>query len=619
MPKKAAQPPEPDSEFGFRWEGMPTSGMPPTLMRQLMRRALCCRLGWVSPNKEKAVSIAEHRKAIIRTLWPENVLAYHYWTDRRIESTSEHNFVMWMGGGGIGKTVDAAAIALEYWLEDPTNTAVIVCSTTKDMLRTRIWGQIVRLHNLLPPEAKMGELLDTACFIRIHDGDWLHGVKGIAVMDGSPEEAINNLIGMHANRVMVVLDEAQGVREAIMLAIPNLLKNPESKMLIMGNPSDFNSLLCRYGAPVNGWDSIPRFSEQWETKTWGYKGVGIGLYFDGYKSPGVLDPEWGRKHPWMTSKSQIDAHLEAVGGNENDPGFMVQTRGWPPSKGVEQTLLDMAIVHTFHCQKQPVWTHGKTACAAIDSSFGGADKSVLQFGWRGWCEEEDAKRWVIGYGDTVYVPIDAESDTPIEYQIVHFVKKQCELRGISSTELAVAAGGRAAALVGIFKQEWGPVVAIEEGGTPSERKVGPLHKTAKESYDTRASELGFLLREFALGNGLRGLPEKATEQACKRLTYNMRGKSCMEAKKSSKGRIDEKTGKPVRGFKERLGYSPDEMDACQTLAEHCRLKGAEPGTGQSAPKAREDHAREAREVDEAWGDGSYSADHDWRAEAMLQY
>lgn len=613
MPKKAATPPARDIEFGIGWERHPTHTMPPTLLRSLVRRTYCARHGIVSANPADAVSMTEHRTNIIRTLWPEQVLCRHYWQDRRIQSVAEHNFIMWMGGGGIGKTVDAAAIALEYWLEDPSHTAVIVCSTTKEMLRARIWGQIVHLHNLLPAEAKVGDLLDTACFIRVKDGDWLNGIKGVAVQDGPIEEAVNNIVGMHTTRVLVILDEAQGVREAIMKAIPNLLKNPESKMLIMGNPADFNSLLCRYGAPIDGWDSIPKFSEQWETQTWGYKGTGIGLFFDGYKSPAVLDPEWGRKHPWMTSQDQIDAHLKAVGGNENDPGFMVQTRGWPPSKGIEQTLLDHAIIQMFRCDQPPIWTHGKTACAAIDSAFGGADKSILQFGWRGWCEEEESKRWVIAFGDTLEVPIDAESEIGVEYQIVSFVIKECEKRGVPPGELAIAASGRAAALVTIMRERWGPVVAIEEGGAPSERKVAPLNKTAKEMYDTRASELGFLLREFALGNGIRSLPQKAKEQACKRLTFNVRGKSCMEAKVGAKGGVDA-NGKPLKGFKIRLGYSPDHQDACQTLVEHCRLQGAEPGKGAQRPQARRDEQRMAQEIDSLYRDG-YTQPDDWRAMA----
>lgn len=619
MAKKTAEPKVRDVEFGIGWENHPTHQMNPSVLRTLQRRAYCAQNNAVSKNPNYAVSRAEHRRQIIHTLWPEEVLCRHYWQDRRIDSVANHDFVMWMGGGGIGKTVDAAAIALEYWLEDPANTAVIVCSTTKDMLRARIWGEIVKLHALVPmPDHAKGELLDTACFIRIRDGDWKNGIKGIAVQDGPVDEAVNNIVGMHTNRVFVILDEAQGVREAIMKAIPNLLKNPESKMLIMGNPSDFNSLLCRYGKPINGWESIPKYTDQWETQTHGYKGTGIGLYFDGYKSPAVLDPEWGRRHPWMTSQEQIDSHLKAVNYNENDPGFMFQTRGWPPAKGLETTLLDASIIQTFRCKQQPVWTNGKTACAALDPAYGGGDKAILQFGHRGWVEQEQedgGKRWVLGFGETVEIAIDSESPMPVDHQVARQTKSHCESRGIPPNELAVACAGRGAAVVSILIEEFGHVVAIEEGGTPSERVVGPLNKMAKEVYNTRASELGFLLREFALGNGIRGLSDEADSQLCKRLTFNQKGKSCMEPKVASKGLTNEK-GEPIRGFKERLGYSPDHADACQIFAEHCRLKGAEPGTGKASPKTAADERQQLKTLDSMYGESTYMQPDDWREMAQ---
>lgn len=614
MAKKTAEPPQRDIEFGLSWETHPTHQMPPTLLRTLQRRAHCARYN-IRSKGPNGVSVTEHRREIIRTIWPENIHAWHSWSERRLKSVSEHHFVMWMGPGGCGKTADAAAIALEWWLEDPTESAVIVCSTTKDMLRTRIWGDIVRLHSILPAEVKVGELLDTACFVRIRDGDWKHGIKGIAVQDGPEEEAINNIIGMHASRVFVILDEAQGVREAIMKAIPNLLANPESRMLIMGNPNSFMSLLCRYGAPIDGWDSIPKFTEEWECKSHGYDGKGVGLFFDGRKSPAVVDPEWGAKHPWMVNKKQIDKFLlERCGGNENDPEYMTQKVGWPPSMGVETTILDGSILLTFRCQKPPVWTHGKTGCAALDPAFNGGDKAVLTFGYRGWVEDEDGKRWQLGFTEQLIIPVDSEAERPVHYQLMDFCRKECESRGIPANELAIAAAGEGGGLISICRQEWGPVVAIEEGGAPSERIVGAMGKEAKTTYDTRASELAFGLREFALGNGIRGLPDEAADQACKRLTFNKRGKWCCESKSVSKGQLDD-SGKPLKGFKTRLGKSPDEFDSCIIFVEHCRLKGAEPGVGAAAPRAVGSDFKKARETDAMYSESNYTQEEDWQGYA----
>lgn len=613
MSKKTAQPQERDIEFGIDWEKLDPLLSQPNPYRSLRRRAWLAR--W---NMGKTVPRWEHRKAIMREFWPD--VTWHEWADRMVKNLSEHTFTAWIGCASSGKSTIAAMAALQYWLEAPHETTVVVASTTKAMLRRRIWKEIVRLHAQIPKKfGFVGDLLDTECFIRFADGDHLNGIIGMAIDDGPVESAINNLIGIHTARVWIILDEAQDVNEAIMEARRNHQKNPESRMHLMGNPDSLMSMLCRYAAPKDGWDSIPKFTPEWETKSHGYKGSCQALFFDGRKSPACLDPAFAERNPWMINAGQIADHLADVGGNESDPTFMCQAIGWPPAVGIETTILDPATLLTFHCQKPPVWTHGKTACAFLDPAYEGGDKAILQFGWRGWVEQQSddgGSRWVIGFGDTLKVPIDAENvDRPIHYQIVDFCKEQCKARGIDHREFGLFATGEGGGLKAIFDHEWGPVVGIEEGGAPTERNVGSMGKTAKEEYDTRASELCFLLREFALGNGIRNLPTKAAEQATKRLTFHRGGKWCAEAKTHSKGRVDA-AGRPMKGFKTRLGYSPDEFDAAMGLCELARLKGAEPGTGQAAPKAKADQRQKLQEIDAMFSEANYTQEEQWQEYAQ---
>lgn len=621
MPKAKA-PPAPARivpDFGLDWKTMGNGAFAGT--NELQRRLYCARF-----NKGNT-PVFEHRKLIARMLWPEQVFSWHAWTDKRMMSVCQHNFVTWMAGGGTGKTTDAAIIALQYWLEAPHRTAVICCSTSKDMLRTRIWGQIVHFHAMLPPEDVMirsgfvgrGELLDASTFIRYKDGDWKNGIKGVAVQEGPVQEAVNNIIGMHTDRVFWILDEMQGVREAIMSAIPNLLKNPESKMLGMGNPDSFTSMLCRYSEPKHGgWPAIRKFQSHWEIDSQGYKGTGIAIFFDGRKSPAVLDPAWGRRNPWMLNQEQLDAHRnsKAVGGNENHPDYMCQSIGWPPSQGIEATVLDGAILSTFNCTGKVVWTQGVVACAALDPAFNGGDRAILRFGQRGYVSDKDGARWVIQGTDWIDVPIDGESNRPIHYQIMDFCKAECMRRGIGPREFAVAAAGEGGGLVSIFETEWGPINGIEEGGKASERIVNERGTKAKDEYDTRASELCFGVRDFALGNGIRGLSDKEAEQFCARQTFYKNGKWCAEPKTGSKGRKDV-GGNAVKGFKERMGYSPDHADSFQILVEHCRMRGAEPAFATGSPQRAEewDHRRQTQQTDH-FNENNYATETDWREEAV---
>jgi hypothetical protein len=606
VPTKPKKPPEKDDiEFGINWTKSGIHGF-----QELQKRLFCA--------KHKIGNLFEHRRRIIQIIWPH--LAWHSWSDTRLKGCCDYNFTSWFGPGGCGKTMDAAAIALEYWLEAPNETAVVVCSTTKEMLRTRIWGAIVELFSRIPPQLRpmllpegTGDLLDASCFIRFIDGDWKNGIKGIAVQDGPVQEAINNIIGMHTTRVFVILDEAQGVREAIMGAIPNLLKNPQTKFHIMGNPSDYNSLLCRYSEPLEGWKSIQKFQSEWDIDSQGYAGLGHCFFFDGRKSPAVLDPEWGKKNPWMINQEQIDQHLNSkrVNGNENHPDFMWQTIGWPPEKGLEETVLDSSIVNTFLLKEKVVWTNSTVTFASLDPSRGG-DDAVLQIMRRGLVKEDNfPERWIVSGVEQFIVPIDADSEQPIEYQILNFVRATCKARNIPPNEVAIACAGSGAALVSIFEVEWGKVNGIEEGGSPSERVVDEKGRTAKEFYNTRASEICMGIRDFALGNGLRNVPEEVILQACARYTFTLNGKLCAEPKTATKG-LQKARGEGAKGFKERMGYSPDHLDSWNIGLEHARQKGAEANFGMASPKKHEEWTREVVAVANEYSEENYTQGDDWK-------
>src|SRR6266705_3019425 len=521
-----------------------------------------------------------HRKERIKFFWPE--YQWHTWNDRRLEGICSHHWTTWIGPAASGKTVDAGVFGLEYWLQAPFQTAVIFCSTTMKMLRMRIWSYVTHYHQALPKAVNdvmqyTGELLDSSTRIRWRAGDDKNGVFGMAVEEGPIEEVVNNLIGIHTQRVLLIIDEGQGIREAILRATNNMAKNPRFDFLMMGNPDTIHSPLVRESEPVNGWDSVTRAeTEQWETLGGPLAGNGLCQFFDGRKSPADKSPEEKKRLPWLINKDWVDNHLKSVRGNLNDPGFWSQAIGWPPPMGLESTLLDDAILITFHCKDKAVWTQGFRKCAALDPAFGGGDKAKLTFIHYGQTEDDRGRlRWIIEAREVEMVPIDAKSERPLHYQIVDFCKVECEKRGIKPREFALDASGEGGGLKSIFDREWGYVTGIESGGAPSELPVDTSGKTAKEAYDTRASELCFNVREFALSDGLRGLSHDAAFQACSRRTFYRNGKWCAEPKTGSKGRTDEK-GRPVRGFKQRLGFSPDDFDSLAIGIEFCRQQGATP-------------------------------------------
>lgn len=569
-------------DFGIQW---------PPNTPLISRRLYCAR------HNRGTVPRWEQRKEIIRALWTDEVYAWNRWSERRTQGLTRSNWVTWAGPGGSAKTTDAAVNGLAWWLEAPHESAVIVCSTDVKMLKKRIWAQMSHFHQQLyarfgTKAGSFGDLIDSDTMIRWKKGDNKNGIFGLAVAEGPVEQAINNLIGIHTTRVMLILDEMQGVREAIMGATRNMSKNPEFRFLGIGNPESFQDPLGRYSEPVNGWDSIKLGeTEEWETSGGPVAGGGLCQFFDGRKSPADDSPEEKKRLFYLINRDWVAAHLKSVHGNEKDPSYLSQAVGIWPGNGIENTVLDDQIIATFKCKDKATWTQKPTMFAAVDPSFEGNDDKILQFLKRG-ITEMDGKppRWVVELGQWVKIPIDSSSEVPIHYQIVNYVKRECQKRDIPPEEASIDSTGEGGGLLAIFHREWGAVNGVEFGGRPSNLPVSETNpKPSHEEYDRRVSELNLAIREFAVLNALRGLSDEAAAQACARRTEY----------KSKKMRVETK-----KEMKKRIGRSPDHLDAVAVGINHAREKGVSPSSNSPAIVSA-DWSRQAAEAAKDFDEDNY--------------
>ena len=285
-----------------------------------------------------------HRKAAIQAIWQGVGIVWHPWMDRALKSFCDYNWVTWTGPAASAKSFNASLLGLLYWLEYPEGTSVIMASTTRDALSRRLWYYVQDLHAKIRPrpDLTIGQALYSEYMIRLRAGDKKNGVFGLAIEDGPVEESLHNLIGYHNQRVMLVVDEAQGTREAIFQATDNLAKNPEFKCLLLGNAESREDPHGRFSEPLGGWISVdPDSTEQWETRGGPARGVGCCVFFDGRKSPAITEPGGAKKFPFLINQRQIDDALAYHGSNEH-PRFWSQSIGFWPPVGITQTVLDMA-------------------------------------------------------------------------------------------------------------------------------------------------------------------------------------------------------------------------------------------------------------------------------------
>jgi hypothetical protein len=508
-----------------------------------------------------------HRKAAIQLIWQGAGIIWHPWIDRALKSFCDYNWTTWTGPAASAKSFNASLLGLLYWLEFPEGTSVIMASTTRDALARRLWYYIQDLHARIRsrPDLTIGTALYSEYMIRLRAGDKKNGIFGLAIEDGPVEEALHNLIGYHNTRVLLVVDEAQGTREAIFQATDNLAKNPEFKCLLLGNAESREDPHGRFSEPLGGWISVdPDSSTQWETRGGPARGLGCCVFFDGRKSPAITEAGGEHKYPFLINQRQIDDAL-AYHGTTEHPRFWSQSIGFWPPVGITQTVLDERIVLNNHLRDPATWYTDSQQCAVLDPSYEGGDRKVfLPFKFGQVPAEDGAKKWLIEFGNPVELKISVRADQEIHYQIFQQCVDLCRERNIPPNRFALGSSGEGGGLLSIFRREWGPVVGIEEAGRVSDRPVSAVNpRPASDEYDRVVTELCFAVREFAINDALRNMPSEAIKELCAR-KWEMRNKKIRVETKSE--------------MRRHYPRSPDYADSVAFAVELARRLGAVAGT-----------------------------------------
>lgn len=475
----------------------------------------------------------------IKLLWPAKMpsgdkgYVWNYWTDRRVKAWCESTFrrddedwQTWWGPSSSGKSTDAGIIALTHWISAPDRTTVIVCSTTKDMLEKRIFGEIVRYHSLYKGHLP-GEYSKSKHSITYGDENSKNGIFGIAIQRGTLAEALGNMVGIHNEFNVLIIDEMQSTREAAVDAADNLSTGAEFKFLGMGNPVSRLDALGRYSEPVKGWDSISTEDEEWETT------FGKTLYFDGLKSPAIKEP---KKYFFLLNQKQINKLAKTKG--EDSPSFWSQRRGFVPPEGLLQTVITESFIVKFHIQAAAEWEYGYTIVAGLDPAYAsGGDRCILAPARVG--------KFLSGpigieFLEPIIINLKLSQGQPIAYYLAEQVQMHCERLGIQPHDLAVDVSATQGAMADVIEHEWGPGLhRVQFGGSPSELRVSSQNdKKANKEYKNRVTELWFNIAEFARHDQVRGLGLDACKELCTRLVKENVSPIMIEPKGEMKGRTD---------------------------------------------------------------------------------
>lgn len=525
----------------------------------------------------------QHLYRAIKGLWPEKLpdgrkgYIESPWTIPRVKAWCElgppgmtHD--CWWGPSSTGKTTDAAIIILADWLSAPDRTCTHVTSTDINGLKMRIFGEIAKFHGMhggnLPGEVKMS----VPC-LTLGGEDSKAVIFGHAVNAGNQMQSMNKLIGLHNEFNRLIVDEMQGSLAAASDAAVNLSSGREFRFLGMGNPQSRLDPLGRHSKPVAGWESVNPSMTEWKTD------YGKVHYFDGLKSPALVDP---KKYFFLLTQQMIDDTVRIYGVNSFQ--YWSQRRGWIPPEGLVPTVMSEAFIEKYKMMEKATWKDSFKIAAGFDPAYSSGGDRALFYPFEYGIMDNDI--WAMHFLEPISIELGSVGDKLMSQHITDQLQVAMKGFGMQPSDLAMDCTGMQGALADYIEDKLGRgILRVLFGGKASELPVETGSDViGKTQYKNRVTELWYSMNYFGLHGHVRGLSAKSAVEFTQRRLDESGTPMCIESKKDYKLR----TG----------GESPDESDAAVCAVEYVRVKlGILPAPMNVPGDSGEDWRRIARQSD----------------------
>lgn len=530
-----------------------------------------------------------HFREAIRLIWP--VFKQHRWFDLFLKEWLDHKYVGVMGPKNSGKSACASIFHLVDYYAFPSCTTILVCSTTKERLEDRIWGDVKKHHNMakrlfnwLPGhmiEGRQRLVTDSRDAGEEESRDLRNGWIAVPCKKGSQYVGVGDFQGIKNKRVRLLGDELGALPKTFIDAIATLDQQGDTKVTGMGNPAqttDALGILCEPHVSLGGWEG--GIDQTPKTKTWRtrFEG-GICIQLPGSDSPNMdVEPDKPVPFPFLITRKQMEEDLRTWG--KDDWHYTMFNEGRMPRGQGSRRVITRQLCLKHRAMEEPLWRNSnRTRITALDAAYRavGGDRCVfleLVFGEEA---ESDAgemlatsiinqslpnkdKRQIIALVDVQIIPIKSSDFESPEDQIVMFVKAEHERRGIPPENHFFDAGMRTS-LVTSYSRNWSPMVnTIDFGGKPTERQVSAdIEVSCRDYYSKFVTELWYSVRLIVEAEQFRGMTEDMLSEGCAR-----------EWKTVSGNKIEVETKDEM---KLKTGRSPDLFDALVCGIEGARQRG----------------------------------------------
>lgn len=144
-----------------------------------------------------------------------------------IESVLNHKRTSVRSGQGVGKTTSVAIIVI--WYLHLRYQAKVVCTApTSQQLNVVLWAEISKWLSNKYPSKKLEQTKTTVYRIG-NEMEWFAVAKVAAKKE--------NMLGLHADNLLIVCDEAPGIKDDILEVLLGTISGEDNKIIFIGNPT----------------------------------------------------------------------------------------------------------------------------------------------------------------------------------------------------------------------------------------------------------------------------------------------------------------------------------------------------------------------------------------------
>jgi hypothetical protein len=512
---------------------------------------------------------------------------WHLWTNRLIAALCSHRWCGFMGCSDSAKTYNFTGFACVWWLCDPAESSVILCSTSIKMFRKRSWSKVYKFWEKVSKAvgAEYGNMVDSQTVWKFKKGDDEHGIYGIAVEDGPVDKIATRIQGVHTRRQLVGIDEAEAVPAAIWKACANLYRFPSANgefiLGAKGNPRSRLSQFGRFCEPEKGYDSVGLDTEEWHGTPQLDGDKAFITRFDFLKSPNIIARK--KVSRYLPTAEAVQKRLDKLkaSGGENDPDHWAFDRGFPAPEGLLKTVFSETLLIAHHAYDRHEFSGTNFQIIGVfDPAYSG-DRPTVRFAAMG---ELLTGQIGIELMPPIVIYTDAsKKDEPVSYQMVRKCEALCQkveyrsnIYTCSMADFAFDSAGIGAGFADIADQQWaehGNVIRIQFGGACSAEPISHEDgRLAKDVYRNKRSEMHWRTAAALASGQWKGLDRDTAAELC-----------ALQIKPGLPLTLEEKPE-----YKKRTAVSPDLADTAVMIVEVARLKGFKiTAVGHTAKRASE--------------------------------